>query len=125
MSDVKVFTLEDLQAHKSREDLYLLISGKVYDATQFLDEHPGGDEVLLEEAGRDGTEAFEDVGHSDEARDMLVKMFVGNFDGPTKSSAKASAGGSTTTSSSSGTNPLLFVVLAGVGAFLAWRLFLA
>lgn len=38
MSDVKVFTLEDLQAHKSREDLYLLISGKVYDATQFLDE---------------------------------------------------------------------------------------
>lgn len=32
--------------------------------------------------GRDGTEAFEDVGHSDEARDMLKKMYVGDFDGP-------------------------------------------
>lgn len=31
--------------------------------------------------GRDGTEAFEDVGHSDEARDMLPKMLVGEFKG--------------------------------------------
>jgi cytochrome b involved in lipid metabolism len=32
-------------------------------------------------AGRDATEAFEDVGHSDEARAMLPKMFVGEFNG--------------------------------------------
>lgn len=38
MSAVKTFNLEDLQAHKTREDLYILISGKVYDATEFLDE---------------------------------------------------------------------------------------
>ncbi|TXT11035.1 hypothetical protein VHUM_01786 [Vanrija humicola] len=78
----KTYTIDDLQAHKSRDSLYLLISGKVYDVTQFLDEHPGGDEVLLEEGGRDATEAFEDVGHSDEARDMLPKMLLGPFDGP-------------------------------------------
>lgn len=44
-------------------------------------QHPGGDEVLLEEAGRDSTEAFEDVGHSDEARAMLDKMLLGDFHG--------------------------------------------
>jgi hypothetical protein len=44
-------------------------------------QHPGGDEVLLEEAGRDTTEAFEDVGHSDEARAMLPKMLLGEFKG--------------------------------------------
>lgn len=44
-------------------------------------QHPGGDEVLLEEAGRDATEAFEDVGHSDEARAMLPKMLLGEFKG--------------------------------------------
>ena len=32
---------------------------------------------MLEEAGRDATEAFEDVGHSDEAREILAKYYVG------------------------------------------------
>ena len=31
--------------------------------------------------GKDATEAFEDVGHSDEARAMLKKMLVGEFKG--------------------------------------------
>ena len=30
--------------------------------------------------GKDATEAFEDVGHSDEARDILKGLFIGNFD---------------------------------------------
>lgn len=32
-------------------------------------------------SGRDATEAFEDVGHSDEARAMLPKMLLGEFKG--------------------------------------------
>ncbi|CAK9783936.1 cytochrome b5 [Cutaneotrichosporon oleaginosum] len=79
MSDVKQFTYDELNEHKTRDSLWLTIHKKVYDVTAFLDEHPGGDEVLLEEAGRDGTEAFEDVGHSDEARDMLLKMYLGEL----------------------------------------------
>lgn len=39
---------------------------------------------MLGEAGRDASEAFEDVGHSDEARGLLDKYFVGN--GPEVSS---------------------------------------
>lgn len=31
--------------------------------------------------GKDATEAFEDVGHSDEARAILPEMLVGNFEG--------------------------------------------
>lgn len=34
----KVYTLEDLQQHKSRDDLWLLVNGKVYDVTKFIDE---------------------------------------------------------------------------------------
>ena len=45
-----------------------------------MDEHPGGDEVILAEAGQDATEAFEDVGHSDEARALLPGMLVGEFE---------------------------------------------
>lgn len=38
----------------------------------------GGEEVLLDVAGQDGSEAFEDVGHSDEAREILDGLLVGN-----------------------------------------------
>lgn len=31
--------------------------------------------------GKDATEAFEDVGHSDEARDILKTLLIGTFDG--------------------------------------------
>ena len=38
----------------------------------------GGEEVLLDVGGQDATEAFEDVGHSDEAREILEGLRVGN-----------------------------------------------
>ncbi|NWI94295.1 CYB5B protein, partial [Pitta sordida] len=40
-------------------------------------QHPGGEEVLLEQAGRDATESFEDVGHSVDAREMLKQYYIG------------------------------------------------
>ena len=40
-------------------------------------DYSGGEEVLLDVAGQDGTEAFEDVGHSDEAREILEGLAVG------------------------------------------------
>ncbi|KAJ7637201.1 cytochrome b5-like heme/steroid binding domain-containing protein [Mycena rosella] len=80
MSAPKIVTLAELRANSTKEKIWVLIHEKVYDATKFLDEHPGGDEVILAEASQDATEAFEDVGHSDEARELLPGMFVGDFE---------------------------------------------
>ena len=52
---------------------------KVYDVTKFLSEHPGGEEILLECAGVDATEGFEDVGHSADARELLEDYLVGDL----------------------------------------------
>ncbi|KAI4831079.1 hypothetical protein KUCAC02_002680, partial [Chaenocephalus aceratus] len=41
--------------------------------------HPGGEEVLIEQAGSDATESFEDVGHSTDAREMLMQYYVGEL----------------------------------------------
>ncbi|GLD47488.1 cytochrome b5-like protein [Lates japonicus] len=60
-------------------DTWLIIHDKVYDITGFLEEHPGGEEVLLEQAGADATESFEDVGHSTDAREMLQQYYVGEL----------------------------------------------
>lgn len=53
--------------------VYLFIS------TLFIWQHPGGEEVLLEQAGSDATESFEDVGHSTDAREMLQQYCIGEL----------------------------------------------
>merc|ERR1739848_890358 len=49
----------------------------VYDVTNFLMQHPGGEEALLDVLGADATESFEDVGHSNDAREMLKDYLIG------------------------------------------------
>ena len=61
------------------QSIWCVIHDKVYDVTKFLTEHPGGEETLIENAGIDASEAFEDVGHSDDAREMLAEYFVGEL----------------------------------------------
>lgn len=75
----KEFTYQDVAEHNTKKDMYVVIHDKVYDCAKFVDEHPGGEEVLLDVAGQDATEAFEDVGHSDEARETLDTLLIGNL----------------------------------------------
>jgi cytochrome-b5 reductase len=51
----------------------------VYDVTKYLEDHPGGAAVLIEVAGTDATQAFEDIGHSDEAREQLEPYYLGDL----------------------------------------------
>nr|XP_009926688.1 PREDICTED: cytochrome b5 isoform X3 [Haliaeetus albicilla] len=41
--------------------------------------HPGGEEVLREQAGGDATENFEDVGHSTDARTLSEDFIIGEL----------------------------------------------
>ncbi|KAJ3340181.1 Cytochrome b5 type B (outer mitochondrial membrane) [Gonapodya sp. JEL0774] len=79
---------EDVAAHNSRKDIWVVIENSVYDITKFLDEHPGGEEVLIEQAGQDATEAFEEIGHSDDARKMLKTYLVGAVKNPDQKPVK-------------------------------------
>lgn len=95
----RLFTITDLKEHVTEKDCYLLLNGKVYDVTDFLDEHPGGYDIILNTTGKDATEDFEEIGHSNAARAMLDKYLIGDFKGSastaaadsTKSAAKAVA----------------------------------
>lgn len=80
----KLFTYQEIAEHTTADDLWMIIDGKVYDCTKFVDEHPGGDEILIDLGGQDATGPFEDIGHSDDAVKLLEPMYVGDVD---KSSA--------------------------------------
>ncbi|XP_029495032.1 cytochrome b5-like [Oncorhynchus nerka] len=78
-SDVTYYTLEEVKPHNKRTDAWLIIHDKVYNITSFLAEHPGGEDVLMAQAGTDATVSFEDVGHSKDARAMLIKYYIGEL----------------------------------------------
>ncbi|KAJ1548977.1 hypothetical protein HK405_011945 [Cladochytrium tenue] len=82
MSDkaATVHTLAEIAKHTTGKDCWMVIDGLVYDVTDFLSEHPGGDEVMLDVAGKDATQAFEDIGHSDDARKTLKSYLIGKLD---------------------------------------------
>lgn len=54
---------------------------QVLDVTKFLEEHPGGEEVLMEYGGKDASKGFEAIGHSKEAYNLLPKFQVGRLQG--------------------------------------------
>ena len=76
----------ELCRHNKVDDLWLAIDGIVYDVTPFMDDHPGGGDIMLSAAGKDGTDDFEDVGHSPHARELLKRFKVGTFKGDFSSS---------------------------------------
>ncbi|KAI4355284.1 hypothetical protein L6164_004073 [Bauhinia variegata] len=76
----KLLTFDEVAKHNHKKDCWIIINGKVYDVTPFLDDHPGGDEVLLLAVEKDATDDFEDVGHSDSAKEIMEKYFVGEVD---------------------------------------------
>ncbi|ELT96838.1 hypothetical protein CAPTEDRAFT_176244 [Capitella teleta] len=76
----KKISLEELSKHTSPKDLWMSIHDDVYDITKFLEEHPGGEEVLLECGGKYGTAPFEDVGHSMDARELMKQYKVGELE---------------------------------------------
>ncbi|KTG39673.1 hypothetical protein cypCar_00011601 [Cyprinus carpio] len=77
--DVKYYRLSEVEERNSFKSTWIIINNKVYDVTKFLEEHPGGEEVLREQAGGDATESFEDVGHSTDAREMASSMVIGEL----------------------------------------------
>ncbi|TNY24809.1 cytochrome b2 [Rhodotorula diobovata] len=56
-----VLTGADVAAHSTRESLWMIIHGKVYDLTEFCSSHPGGERVLLKYAGKDATEEYDPI----------------------------------------------------------------
>lgn len=79
-------TLKELSLHCSKQDLWFAKDGKVYDVTKYVEEHPGGEDVLLDVAGKDGTDAFETAGHTKDAVKELQQYCIGELETTVNSS---------------------------------------
>ncbi|KAK0658204.1 Ceramide very long chain fatty acid hydroxylase SCS7 [Lasiodiplodia hormozganensis] len=73
-------TQAEVQAHNSAESCYVTIGSKVFDITSFVEDHPGGGDLILEYGGKDITDILADEvshTHSDSAYEILDEHLVG------------------------------------------------
>ena len=74
----KFTDLNEIFENNTKESLWLLIDSKVYDVTNF--KHPGGKQILLQNAGQDATTQFEDISHSSKADEYMKDLYIGDFE---------------------------------------------
>lgn len=70
----------EVASHNTEESCYVTVGTKVYDITPFLEDHPGGGDLILEYGGKDVREIMEDVAshaHSESAWEILDDHLIG------------------------------------------------
>ncbi|GAB5593077.1 fatty acid alpha-hydroxylase [Umbelopsis nana] len=81
MAVTKKFTLAQIAKHNSLKSCWVIHNGKIYDVTEFAPDHPGGDDLILDHAGKNVTDIMKDElqhSHSDAAYEMLEEYYIGD-----------------------------------------------
>jgi alkylation response protein AidB-like acyl-CoA dehydrogenase len=76
----KTFSRDEVAKHTSEDDVWFIIDSKVYDVSEFLDAHPGGEAVLRQVAGTDATTAFYNL-HRHEVLAKYEDVCIGTIQG--------------------------------------------
>ena len=73
------FDWDEILRHDKPGDFWIVFADGVYDVSEWIYHHPGGAEVFIETYGHDGTAAFDEAGHSDEASSLAQSFKVGRL----------------------------------------------
>eukprot|EP00929_Paragymnodinium_shiwhaense_P120156 TRINITY_DN9204_c0_g3_i1.p1 TRINITY_DN9204_c0_g3~~TRINITY_DN9204_c0_g3_i1.p1 ORF type:complete len:130 (-),score=47.77 TRINITY_DN9204_c0_g3_i1:313-702(-) len=74
----KEITEEEVAKHNTAEDCWVIMHDLVLKLPkEFLDEHPGGGDVITVLSGKNAGSDFEDIAHSDSAREWANKYIIG------------------------------------------------
>lgn len=80
-SQGRIISLEELAQHNHAASCWKVIDGRVYDITDYIDEHPTPESVLTDWCGMESTEAWYDKGngrpHSPGALALLAQFDIG------------------------------------------------
>ena len=71
--------LDEIKKHNSKNDCWIIINNNGYDVTSFLNDHPGGKNILLEHSnGMDASEVFNTL-HSSNVLKEYNSLKIGVF----------------------------------------------
>ena len=79
---MRSYSASEVAKHNSKDSLWVVNKGKIYDVTDFAERHPGGEEILLEHAGQNVSEIMSSIDphqHSSAAYQILAKYYIGDL----------------------------------------------
>ncbi|KAF9947627.1 fatty acid alpha-hydroxylase [Modicella reniformis] len=82
---MQTYSVQQVQAHCSADDCWVIHKNKVYNVSSFIADHPGGEDYILDHAGKDITVLMHDQLthlHSDGAYDMMHDFLIGSIEIP-------------------------------------------
>ncbi|PGH13770.1 hypothetical protein AJ79_03469 [Helicocarpus griseus UAMH5409] len=88
----KIIDAAEVAKHNSAESCWVVLYGKVYDVTEFLPNHPGGTQIILQLAGKDATEEYDPIHPSGTLEENLKpEACLGTIDPETLSKISSKA----------------------------------
>ncbi len=76
-STIKTYSLSEVALHKTENDCWTSINGKVYNITELIPNHPAGKEKIMKGCGIEATAIFSRVPKHD--LDLLTQNIIGNL----------------------------------------------
>jgi cytochrome b involved in lipid metabolism len=65
------FTMAEVAKHNTKDDCWIILDERVYDITRFIDKHPGGVGPVVNMAGKDATDVFDNYHAARVYKNML------------------------------------------------------
>lgn len=78
----RLISVAQLEKHNHTGSVWVARHGKIYDVTEFTPDHPGGDDLILQYAGKEMGDVMEDVvehAHSNSAYELLEEHYIGRL----------------------------------------------
>lgn len=105
-----VLSQTEITKHNKAKDCWLLINNKIYDVTNYINQHPGGANEILNSCGQDATLAFQTKGgrgndHSQAAYTMLAPYYIGSLNQTLNTATSVNTDSKTTPKTITGSKP--------------------
>ena len=75
---MKIFTWDEIKKHNTSDDCWIVANNYVYDATEFIKLHPGGQESIIRKAGTDCT--YDYNFHSTKGKEYWKRYRIGKIE---------------------------------------------
>lgn len=74
-AELKTFTASDVSVKNTQTSCFTIISGSVYDLTNWITKHPGGEKAILSICGKDSTAIFKKQHEGNKKTESVLSSF--------------------------------------------------
>ncbi|KAI1742361.1 FMN-dependent dehydrogenase-domain-containing protein [Xylaria scruposa] len=84
---------KEIASHRSISSCWIVVDGKVYDVTSYLNEHPGGAAILIKQGGTDATNEFRKIHSPDILKYLPKDAYLGTIGAAARAALPKSTAG--------------------------------